>query len=280
MKEKFLEWVTTQEEESKTPTEQKNLFLKNKKFITPILLALASTLIQLLFIKSCHYLSADDSSNKKYAFVVSRQNVAQGEALSEQNTKLSYLDLGEGKANFILNSEFQKYIGHKIKINLSENTPILKNSLINNLQELSLPEKIPHGKRFYTVDVDPNSLSSMIKVGDKVDMIAHIDISGFGKATETILNRIKIIGIGDNFNENSSNQGSNSLSFYLTPEEVKIISFMKPYSQFTVALRNPNDFSSSDTEAITFNKFIQNEKIQRIFKNDSFKIIEGDTIRR
>ena len=233
-----------------------------------------STIIQFTFLNSCSDLSRN-SLNEKYAVVIAKQNIDQGDSLSEENTKLVYLDLGESKQKFILNSEFRQYIGHKTKIHIEEKTPILKEFVINNSKDLSLPEKIPHGKRFYTIDVDLSSISSMVKVGDRVDIIAHMDINGFGKATETILNRIKIIGIGNNFEEKSSNPEANTLSFYLTPEEVKIISFMKSYSQFTVALRNPNDLDLSDNDSITFNKFIQNEKIQKIFQNDSFKIIEG-----
>lgn len=279
MKEKFLEWVTLKDEiNTESQSKKKNVF-KKKNFIIPILLGVFSTMIQLLFFKSCQNQS-DNSTNSKYAIVVAIQNIPEGETLSEDNTKLVYLDLGESKEQFILNSEFRHYLGYKTKINIEKNSPILKELVLNKSRNLSLPEKIPRGKRFYTIDIDLSSISSVIKIGDTVDIIAHMDINGFGKATETILQRIKIVGIGTNFEEKSPNIDASSLSFYLTPEEVKIISFMKSYSQFTVALRNPNDLDQSDNSPITFNKFIQNDRIQEILQNDSFKIIEGNRIKK
>ncbi|MES2615769.1 MAG: Flp pilus assembly protein CpaB [Bdellovibrionota bacterium] len=275
MEKKPFEWSVIEEEIPKTSNLRKNGFLKNKKLLSVLLLAFISTLIQVIFLKSCHVMPENGGSNSKYAVVVSRNSILQGETLSEENTKLVYLDLAESKQKFILNQEFKKYVGHKVKMNIEENTPILKDFVIKNMQDLSLPEKIPPGKRFYSLDVDLGAIASMLQVGDKVDIIAHMNIDGYGRATETILNRIKVIGIGNSFEEKSINTDANTLSFYLTPEEVKIISFMKSYSQFTVALRNPNDNNLSNNEAITFNKFIQNEKIQKIFQNDSFKIIQG-----
>lgn len=275
-----LEWEILEQEKPKAPKLKKNLFFKNKKIQTVVLLAFVSTIIQIFFLKSCNMLSNESVSTFKYATVVAQRNISQGDILTEDNTKLVYLGLGESKNNFILNSDFKKYMGHRVKIEVEVNSPILKTMVIKGNQDLSLQEKIPPGKRFYTLDVDLNSMASLIKVGDRVDVIAHMDINGFGNATETILNRIKVIGIGNNFEDNGASSEATSLSFYLSPEEVKILSFMKSYSQFSVSLRNPNDVDSSDSESITFNKFIQNEKIQKIFQNDSFKIIEGSTIKK
>ena len=152
---------------------------------------------------------------------------------------------------------------------------------MSSFQKNSLPEKIPFGKRLYVLDVNLGTLSSILKVGDKIDLTAYLDIPSFGKATETILNGIQIIGIGnqmDNSREKSGN--ANSLSFYLYPEEVKILSFMKQYSHFSVSLRNPNDNSTNSGEAMTLNKFIQDDRIQRIIKNDSFQMRQGIKVKK
>lgn len=271
-----LTWQPNANIENSVHQQKKKLILKNKKIIITFFLALLSTLLQFFFIKSCNILSSNKNSNQKYAIIVASTNIKKGESLSEENTKLAYFGLDEAKNKFILNSEFRQYLGHSLKINIDQGTPILKDIIITDNYDNSLSEKIPPGKRFYALDVDLASLSSVVKVGDMVDIIAHMDINGFGRATETILKRIKIIGIGNNFLENTGKSSDdNVLSFYLTPEEIKIISFMKPYSQFTIAVRNPNDHDVSDNDVITFNKFIQNEKIQKIFQNEYFKIIEG-----
>ena len=279
MSKKSLQWNALDNKiEFEDSSNRVKIFTKKRKIYFLFLLAIVSTSLQFVCLKSCSSFS-NNQSHLKYAVVVTTKLIPMGDTLNENNTKLSYLDLGESKNKFLLNSEFRSYLGHKVKIEFQSGIPILKDFVVKSSLDISLPEKIPQGKRFYTLDVNLNSISSLIKVGDIVDILAHINIKGYGKATETILNHVKIIGIGNNFEENSTNLNGNTLSFYLTPEEVKIISFMKSYSQFNVVLRNPNDFEETDSDSITFNKFIQNEKIQKIFQSDSFKIIQGETVR-
>lgn len=86
-----------------------------------------------------------------------------------------------------------------------------------------------------------------------------------------------MIGIDEkNRTFRSRYNSNNSISFYLTPEEIKIILFMKRYANFSLSLRNPNDNFDYKDQAITLNKFIENEKIRNIIKNDRFQIIYGD----
>ena len=279
MSKKPLQWNALDNKiEFEAPSNKVKIFSKNRKIYFVFFLALLSTCLQFMCLKSCSTFS-NNQSHLKYAVVVTTKLIPMGETINENNTKLSYFDLGESKDKFLLNSEFRSYLGHKVQIEFQSGIPILKDFIMKNSRDMSLLEKIPQGKRFYTLDVNLNSISSLIKVGDIVDILAHININGYGKATETILNHVRIIGIGNNFQENSTNLNGNTLSFYLTPEEVKIISFMKSYSQFNVVLRNPNDFDEADNDSITFNKFIQNEKIQKIFQSDSFKIIQGEKVR-
>ncbi len=280
MKKEELEWNQLEITSTDKPRLSPKFFLKQKKFFLPISLAFVATILQLFLLKSCQFIEKSSTDKKMQAILFSNKNIQKGESLNEENTKIIYFEAGDQTENFILNSEFQKFRDHPLKINLEKNSPLLKQFIEKEAKNLSLPEKIPYGKRFYGIEVDLASLPTLIKAGDRVDLIAHMDINGFGKATETILSGVKVVGIGNDRDEQFASQNTNILNFYLTPEEVKIISFMKPYSQFTVALRNPNDDSLSENSAVTFNNFIQNEKIQKIFKNDSFQIIEGKSLRK
>jgi Flp pilus assembly protein CpaB len=281
MKNDLLHWDNLDQKvcgEETSPKRQSVFFKKHKSTFKLVSVAFLATVVQYVCVRSCDVNQAQ-KNQAQYAVVVTTKPILKGDILSESNTKLAYLGIGESKKSFLLNSEFRSYLGHKVKIDLDDNTPIIKNAVMRNDQDMSLPEKIPQGKRFYSLEADLSTIASILKVGDKVDIIAHMNIKDYGNATETILSRVKIIGIGSDFQENTSNPQGNTLSFYLTPDEVKIISFMKSYSQFTVVIRNPNDIDQEENDPITFNKFIQNEKIQKIFQSDSFRIIQGEKIR-
>lgn len=268
MNHKTIEWK--EKKEGEESQESKN------KLMLPLALSIAATFFQFFLFKSINYLTNDQDHSKFYPFVIAKNNMKMGHITTEEDFKLSEMNVGESKEHFILNSEMNSYIGKKILVNIKENTPLLKNSFMNPFQKNSLPEKIPFGKRLYVLDLDFVSIAPLLRVGDKIDLIAYLDIPGFGKATETILNGIQIIGIGEQLEEKAKTNNANSISFYLYPEEVKILSFMKQYANFSVSLRNPNDSSINSGEAMTLNKFIQNERIQKIIKNDSFQFIQGE----
>jgi len=275
-----IEWNLINENINSEIKEGKIKYFSNKKILFPFIFSLLATIIQFLFFQMYSWLSQNHVTNGKHAYVISSKKLSKGEILDENNTKLSYFDLGSSKDKFILNSEFKNFSGRKLKFSVEEKTPLLKSSVLDDSENSSHAEKIPPGKRFYTLELDVGPVSSLLHIGDRVDLIAHMNIEGYGKAIETILSKIKIVGIGNNLDDNLPGSEVNALSFYLTPEEVKIISFMKPYSHFTIALRNPNDYSVDEDDPITFNKFIQNDKIQKIFTNDSFKIVEGKKLEK
>lgn len=202
-----------------------------KKYSVVFTVAFFFTCIQFFIFKSCVNSNQKLADTNKYAVIVANKNMNKGDFVNEENTKILYMDVSESKNNFILNSEFSNFSGSQLLVNSEKNTPILKNMITIPLQNKTLVEKIPPGKRFFVLDVDLGSLTDHIKTDDKVDIIAHMDIPDFGKATETILDRVTVVDI----------ENGHSLGFYLSPEEIKILSFMKPYSEFSVAIRNPND---------------------------------------
>jgi Flp pilus assembly protein CpaB len=269
MSHKMIEWKENEKKESSEPHKSKN------KFIIPLFFALVATLLQFFLFKSISYFTSDSIYNNHPPLVVAKNNMRSGHITSEEDFKLAEINVGKAQEYFILNTEIDNFIGKKVLVNIKENTPLLKNSFMNPFQKNSLPEKIPFGKRLYVLDLDFGSLGPHLRVGDKIDLIAYLDIPGFGKATETILNGIQIIGIGEQLEDRAKTKNANSLSFYIYPEEVKILSFMKQYASFSVSLRNPNDSSANSGEAMTLNKFIQDERIQRIIKKDTFQLIQG-----
>ncbi|APJ04077.1 Flp pilus assembly protein CpaB [Silvanigrella aquatica] len=264
-----IQWKENEKQENQNRDESKN------KYLIAVTLALFITLFQFFLFKSINYFSNSSINHNLYPVLVANKNIKLGQLIAESDLKLIEMNLGESKTQFILNDEINSYIGKAAIVPLNENTPLLKNSFMSAFQKNSLPDKIPVGKRLYVLDLDFGSIGSLLRVGDKIDLIAYLDIPKFGKATENILTDVQIVGIGDQLEERGKSRHANSISFYIYPEEVKIISFMKQYAKFSVSLRNPNDSSSQSGEAMTLNKFIEDERIQKIIKNDSFQFIQG-----
>lgn len=249
---------------------QSKLSNKNVKiFIT----CLALTVFQILLLSLLQNRSFDTQT--EYLMLKTRKNIKMGSVITANDiyyTKESSDSIKE----LLSNNNIENFIGKRASHDINENSYMFKSSVVNANKNI-IPDKIPYGKRLFVLDLELGNIAKNLRNGDKIDLIANLDIPNFGKATEVILQNIQLIGIDDkNKNDNLTYHSNNSLSFYLTPEEIKIILFMKKYASFTVALRNPNDNFKDTDYAITLNKFIENEKIKKIIKNDHFRVIYGE----
>jgi len=261
-----IRWVCLED----SPTEifsEKKKFKTGKKIGICLLCVFCLSILELCMFWAFSHKNA--SSQEKYAIIILNKDVRKGDILSEKNILTEYEYIGENKGIYVLNSEIQKYLGNHFKFDLEKGTPLLKNFVSRDGLDTRLTQKIPLGKRLFILDMNLGSIEKMLRVGDDVDIVASLDIPTFGKVTETILKKVKIEGIGDSWGESTLRSSSHSISLYLTPEEVKILSFMKRYGEFFVSLRNPGDFSTSDDSSMTLNSFLKNERIQKIIQSDN-----------
>lgn len=243
------------------------MFRKNKIFMSTCFCIIAVLIFQ--FIKFFSFLNMNRKNHE--AFVIAKYHLKEGDPLNFENTTLVFLDLGKASSQFVRNSEFSEFEGLSVAHEVDANLPILKKNLIifENIQN-----KIPAGKRLFILDVPLGAIASVLKPNSFVDVIAQIEMPGLGHVTETILEAVQIVSIGNESERADSNE-TEFLSFYLTPDEVKILSFMKPYSTFSVVMRNPRDVLKIKQNPMTFNHFVENEKIKKIIETDSFRIING-----
>lgn len=251
----------------------KILYHNKKKFFSISGIILCLMLVTIMCIWSTHR----DGKPSYQAFIIANHKLHKGESLTVENTKIAFLDLGSAHSYYVTHDEFENFDGTYLKDNICESCPILKYALTtsNDIQT-----QIPAGKRLFILDIPVGPILSLLKIGDIVDVIADINMPDFGNVTETILGAVKIISLGD-LNDSFSQDNENKyLSFYLTPDEIKILSFIKPYATFSVVLRNASDTNAESTKPITLNQFFQNEKIKKIIEADSFKIINGTKIKR
>lgn len=245
---------------------------KKKSFLLSGII-LCFLLATILYVFNIHR----DGKQAYQAFIIANHKLHKGESLTVENTKIAFLDLGSAHSYYVTHDQFENFNGTYVKDDICENCPILKYALTTNND---IQTQIPAGKRLFILDMPVGPILSLLKIGDIVDVIADINIPNFGNATETILGAVKIISFGDSNDSFSQDTENKYLSFYLTPDEIKILSFIKPYATFSVVLRNASDTNPESTNAITLNQFFQNEKIKKIIEADSFKIINGTKINR
>ncbi len=263
--------IIWEENEHENPQKKNNA---HKNFLKTLVICVILTSFQLIFISLIQHFTINSKSS--LSGITLKRNLKVGDIISAQDIGYSEISFNSIKEVFANNSDLDYFIGKRLINNLNENSFILNNFVQNPLKN-SLPDKIPYGKRLFVLDMELGSIAKSLRTGDRVDIIANLDIPGFGKATEIILHNIQLIGIDEKNKNNLSVYNSNNpISFYLTPEEIKIILFMKKYAQFSIALRNPNDNFNLKDQAITLNKFIENEKIKNIINSDHFQVIYGE----
>lgn len=241
----------------------KGHLIQKKKFLKIFSVGLGLTLAQFFIFKFIVF----QEDNSLSSFLITKERIKQGDVITIDNVEAVPLNDARAQTTLIPAWQLKNAIGRRVDHDLEIGSPLLKKMIASDYAEKSPEELIPPGRRLFFLDADLGDSASLLKINEKIDLIAHMDIPQFGQATETILDGVSIVSINEN----------HSLGFYLTPEEIKIITFMKSYSQFSVAIRNPNDHTKNENAAVTFNQFLQNPKIQNILSNDSFKIIQGST---
>lgn len=247
--------------------------ITHKKLLKSIILCILLTIFQISFIYTLQNFNFAPSRN--ISVVTLNRSMKMGEIISPQDIIYTNISFNAIKEFFNNNSDLDYFIGKKLITNVNENNFILRNFVQGHIKS-TLTDKIPYGKRLFVLEMELGSIAKSLKTGDRIDIIANLDLPGFGKATEVILQNIQLIAIDEKNKNNLALSNNNSISFYLTPEEIKIILFMKRYAQFSIALRNPNDNFNLKDQAITLNKFIESEKIKNIIKNDHFQVIYGE----
>jgi len=152
--------------------------------------------------------------------------------------------------------------------------PILMNKISDRGTELNM--SIPTGLRAMTVSVDEESgVGFMIKPGDNVDILLTFETAENQRlytATATILQSVKVIGVGANFKGNETQGDYNSITLALTQEEAEILTFAKDKGRINLALRPLGDRIKENVRLASFNDLMKqiksNEKSEDELKKE------------
>jgi len=131
---------------------------------------------------------------------------------------------------------------------------------------------IPPGRVLFPLPVKLGALGALLEAGQKVDVVAHMALPEVGVVTETLLEAIAVVGVGEGFEVQGRSRGD-VVSFHLKPEEMKLLVHAQKFSEFHLALRNPKETGHEGPgAAMTLNRFLANPRIQQALASDVFRI--------
>jgi Flp pilus assembly protein CpaB len=102
----------------------------------------------------------------------------------------------------------------------------------------------PAGKRAITVLVDQlSAVGGLIKAGDYVDIIAHLESPerSSEKLTLTLFQNILVLNVGEKSGRSGSSAGQVAVTFAMTPEETGLISFAEQKGALQLVLRSEKE---------------------------------------
>lgn len=159
------------------------------------------------------------------------------------------------------------------RIAIAKGNQITKPSLISLSPESGISLKVLPNFRAFILAVD-NAVSSLIKPGDKVDVLLTFDALLKGgskeKMTATILQDIQVLGVGSNLGQgvdastkaNAAEREANNaafsdrsvLSLSLSPIEAQYLALAKEEGEVTVIVRSTGDTKVYPIEIASFSK--------------------------
>lgn len=238
-------------------------------------MAVGATLLQFaLFSALTARRTESEGHGEQVSVYFANRNLSAGSALGLADVEKRLVDASSLSDAFITSDEWKKFEGRRISGGLSQGSPIPRALLTSEFLARSAPERIPPGKRLFVLGVSLGELYSILKPGDKVDVLANLDLPQVGRTTETLLEAAEVVGIGDDVTgENPDVRTRTSLSFHVTPDELKLLTYAEEFARFEVVLRNPNEAAKPrSSPAMTLNRFLASPRIQSAINDDLFQI--------
>lgn len=165
-------------------------------------------------------------------------------------------------SNMLSQTMTDKVIGRSLDIDVIAGD-ILLFSMISDLNSShTMAEKIPIGKRLFTLMVETTQgPAGFLRPGDHVDIIAKMDFPEKGTTTFTLLEDIFIVAIDEVTDPSLKTKGKH-ISFFVNPEEMERLRFAQEEGSFYVSLRNPFDKATmGEKKGVNFGSFILSDRV-------------------
>ncbi len=177
---------------------------------------------------------------------------------------------------YTTDADFAKIDNAIARVQIPKGNQISKYAVTSLSPEAGLSSKIPVQMRGFIITVDSN-VASMIKPDDNVDVLltfeAMMKSGARQKVTVTLLQNIKVLGVGSNLGQgldakamaalrNSEEDAAaytdqSALSLALSPKDAQYLALAKDEGTLSVILRSHGDVAQYVMEIATFEKLFQ-----------------------
>ena len=250
-----------------------------KKIRILALVSAIAVMVSLYFYLSNQNKMVTENSIKKVEIVVMKTDVEENTVITNEMVEIVSVPEDSVHVDTALNLE--EVIGSMNVVKLYYNEPLLKSKLISPNDDnstLGLAYVLPKGLRGMSIDVEYSTgLSSMLKVGNQVDIIYNgnvsynVNIAGESVAlsqpvSSLLLQNIKITGL-DSFlndegvNSSNSNNSYQTVTLELSPQDTLKLAYGLQNGTVYLALRPQGDNEWVDTTNIVLDDIIQKAKI-------------------
>jgi pilus assembly protein CpaB len=211
-------------------------------------------------------LSALNSANNRpeeetVSIVVAAKDILLGTTLKEEHLGLIQWPKASAPKDYEKKffSQKERLIGRVAKVDLFEGESILDSRLAPVEAGQGLNALIPSGKRAVAIKVSQESgVAGFIKPGDFVDVLVLFQ-SFDGLSSQTLLQNIKVLAIGDQYQQNTENAGKAIdvpvVTLLVTPEQGQQLALGNSNGKITLTLRN-----GYDLDQVEVAKFVPGEK--------------------
>ena len=190
---------------------------------------------------------------------VALTDVDMGAQLNTQNVKVEQWPHDKVPAGAI--TKLEDLDGLRVRTRVFAGEPILAAKLLSrNANGSSASEMIPSGYRVVAVKVDDvSSTSSLIKPGDRVDVLVHLRASPntgvHETATRTLLQNISVFAVNEVFQRpNEIDAGTiaaRTVSLLVTPEQAELVTLATELGTIRLVLRSIEDEDVAATRGAT-----------------------------
>ncbi|MEO8377086.1 MAG: Flp pilus assembly protein CpaB [Candidatus Sumerlaeota bacterium] len=273
----------------------------------PIIIAIVFGIFAFLGIQQ--YLKSQQQK-KEFAWVlVLKTERKKGEALRQEDIGETQIDAATfNKVRGIAQPKDKGlYIGNKLALDMQQNDILFDQSIekaVATAETFTFDTKLQDGERAVSLDMDgAGQLGSFLRVGDRVDILATLQVPDKSVRTITVPNQgpqtieeftyrpttvflfenVKVLAIGDEYAEmpginvaKPRRSGNTSVTIAVTPYEAQILTFsmrvglrdgasVSDVAVFTLLLRKQSDFGTvAERKEVTYQDVLNMTELKRL----------------
>ena len=245
--------------------------MNRKNVMFPLAIAVVAALIYFLVLHLAQGKLKESQRMEKVA--VAAVDLPEGRVISRAQIKVVDIPIAYIQKDAYRGSNLADIENLVTRVAIAKGNQITKPALVSLSPESGISLKVQPNHRAFILGVD-NSVSSLIKPGDKVDILLTFDALLKGgskeKMTATILQDIQVLGVGSNLGQgmdaatkssNADREANNAafsdrsvLSLSLSPLEAQYLALAKEEGDITVIVRATGDTKVYPIEISSFSK--------------------------